>query len=520
MTGRARKGCGNCWNARASKPGARATGCSYPSTCPSSRITRTSTSRGCPSCGAWGSSSSWGPNSSHRVLFHSRLKSRDFHGLESLHPEDPGLPQERHPLLRHHDPVKGPGRVEARHRPGLRALHQERSGPRQNRGRGKQGLHFRRGPRLQTARRLRPRAETRQAAGQNPVHQLRPRIREGLDLHARRRHRPRRARAHRGRPARNGGNGQGRHRLGGKMRRQSHRPGLRCRTRLTAGPRKTQGIRRVLARQLRERGMTLIGIIGGSGLYDPELLENKKTVNAKTPYGKPSDKITTGTIQGVKVAFLPRHGHKHTLNPSNVPYRANIWALKKLGCTRILSPCAVGSLQEDIEPGTLVFPDQFIDRTYKRETTFHDAKKGSPQGVCHVSVAEPFCNDLRFRLVDAAIRLGIPYRRDGTYACIEGPRFSTKAESRLYRGWGAHLIGMTLVPEVVLAREAEMCYASIAMITDYDTFKEQPVTPEEILSPMKANVEKVKKLLLDAITKIPAEREKCGCGNALKGALI
>ena len=261
--------------------------------------------------------------------------------------------------------------------------------------------------------------------------------------------------------------------------------------------------------------MTLIGIIGGSGLYDPELLENKKTVNAKTPYGKPSDKITTGTIQGVKVAFLPRHGAKHTLNPSNIPYRANIGALKKLGCRRILAPCAVGSLQEDVEPGTLVFPDQFIDRTYKRETTFYDKKR-----VCHISVAEPFCGELRERLVKSAIQQDIPYRRDGTYVCIEGPRFSTKAESRLYRGWGAHLIGMTLCPEAVLAREAELCYAPIAMITDYDTFKEQPVTTEEILSTMKANVEKVKKLLLDAITKIPAEREKCGCGNALKGALI
>lgn len=259
----------------------------------------------------------------------------------------------------------------------------------------------------------------------------------------------------------------------------------------------------------------MIGIIGGTGLYDPELLENRKVVSAKTPYGKPSDKITTGTIKGVKVAFLPRHGSKHTFNPSNIPYRANIFALKKLGCERILAPCAVGSLQEDVEPGTLVFPDQFIDRTYKRETTFYDKKQ-----VCHISMAEPFCGELRKTLVDSAIRLGINYRRDGTYACIEGPRFSTKAESRLYRGWGAHLIGMTLVPEVTLAREAEICYASIAMITDYDTFKEQTVSLDEILATMKANVEKVKKLLLDTITKIPGEREKCGCGSALKGALI
>ncbi len=259
----------------------------------------------------------------------------------------------------------------------------------------------------------------------------------------------------------------------------------------------------------------MIGILGGSGLYDPELLENKKAVAVKTPYGKPSDKITTGTINGVKVAFLPRHGSKHTLNPSNVPYRANVWALKKLGCSRILSPCAVGSLQEDVEPGTLVFPDQFIDRTYKRETTFYDKKQ-----VCHIAVADPFCGELRRTLTDSAIRLGIAYRRDGTYVCVEGPRFSTKAESRLYRGWGAHLIGMTLCPEAPLAREAEICYAPIAMITDYDTFKEQSVSFDEVLATMKANVEKVKKLLLDAITKIPAERKKCGCGSALKGALI
>lgn len=260
----------------------------------------------------------------------------------------------------------------------------------------------------------------------------------------------------------------------------------------------------------------IIGIIGGSGIYDPKLLKNTKRKKVSTPFGKPSDAVTIGTIEGKKVAFLPRHGPKHELNPSNVNYRANVWALKKLGCSHIISPCAVGSLQDDIEPGTIVFVDQFIDFTKKRLTTFYD----KPGKVCHISVAEPMCNDLREILIDEAKSQRITMRDSGTYVCIEGPRFSTKAESQFYRGLGGHVIGMTLCPEASLAREAELCYSSIAMVTDYDTFKEgHTVTTEAVLKTMKENVEKVRSLLMSAIPKIP-ETRTCSCKDALKGAFI
>jgi 5'-methylthioadenosine phosphorylase len=257
-----------------------------------------------------------------------------------------------------------------------------------------------------------------------------------------------------------------------------------------------------------------IGIIGGSGIYDPGLLEDAKQVEVKTPYGSPSDRITLGVYAGRKVAILPRHGVKHQFNPSNVPYRANISALKQLGVTHVISPCAVGSLQDGIHPGDFVFVDQFIDRTTMRQQSFYD--KGR---VCHISVADPVCPDMHRILCEAAKKLGFRHHEKGTYVCIEGPRFSTRAESRLYRSWCAHVIGMTMVPECVLAREAELCYAGIATITDYDTFREDAVSIEKILQTMKGNLENVKKLLLEAIPKVPAER-RCGCKDALKGALL
>lgn len=257
-----------------------------------------------------------------------------------------------------------------------------------------------------------------------------------------------------------------------------------------------------------------IGIIGGSGIYDPGLLKDAKQIEVKTPYGMPSDKITLGVYEGRKVAILPRHGSKHQFNPTNVPYRANIWALKELGVTHILSPCAVGSLQESIHPGDFVFVDQFIDRTTMRQQSFYDKSQ-----VCHISVADPVCPELHAMLCGAAKKLGVRHNDKGTYVCIEGPRFSTRAESRLYRSWNAQVIGMTMVPECVLAREAELCYASIATITDYDTFKEEAVSIEAILKTMKGNLENVKRLLLEVIPKIPAERQ-CGCKEALKGALL
>lgn len=258
----------------------------------------------------------------------------------------------------------------------------------------------------------------------------------------------------------------------------------------------------------------MIGIIAGSGIYDQKMIKKTGEKKISTPYGKPSDKIILGKMQGKEVAFLARHGFKHTISPSNVNSRANIFALKKLGCTRILAFAAVGSLQEDIHPGCIVFCDQFIDRTYDRERTFYDKGK-----VCHISVADPFCPELRKALAGSAAEMGIEFKEKGTYLCIEGPRFSTRAESRLYQSWNASVVGMTLCPEVVLAREAELCYANISTVTDYDTFKEKPVSIEEVLKVMKENNEKIKKLLEEVVLKIPSER-KCACKCALDGALI
>jgi 5'-methylthioadenosine phosphorylase len=258
-----------------------------------------------------------------------------------------------------------------------------------------------------------------------------------------------------------------------------------------------------------------IGIIGGTGVYDPQLLEQARQVEIGTPFGSPSDKITLGVYEGKSVAILPRHGADHRFNPSLVNYRANIWALKSLGVARVLAPYAVGSLQEDIRPGDFVFVDQFLDRTQGRKQTFYD----KPGKVCHISVADPACRDLRNILIESARGLDLRFRPGGTYVCIEGPRFSSRAESRFYRDMGGHVVGMTMVPECILAREAEMCYAGIAMVTDYDTFKEQAVSIEEVLARVKENMEKVRALLAEAIRRIPGERP-CSCGSALKDAFI
>ena len=257
-----------------------------------------------------------------------------------------------------------------------------------------------------------------------------------------------------------------------------------------------------------------IGIIGGTGLYDPELLKNVEEVKVDTPYGDPSDSITVGELAGRRVAFLPRHGKKHTIRPTDVNSRANIFALKKLGVTRILAPSAVGSLKEDYKPGDVVFVDQFIDRTTKREQSFYTGEK-----VCHISVAEPMCPELRRTLIATAKNIGIRAHDTGTYVCIEGPRFSTKAESKLFRSWDADIIGMTLVPECVLAREAEVCYASISTVTDYDVWKDHPVCADEVVATMKTSVEKVKRIILEAAAHIPKE-QCCECKNALNGAFL
>ena len=241
-----------------------------------------------------------------------------------------------------------------------------------------------------------------------------------------------------------------------------------------------------------------VGIIGGSGLDDPRLMKDIKEKTVKTPYGSPSSSLTIGKISGVPTVILSRHGRKHSIYPTGVNYRANIHALKKEGCTHILATTAVGSLREKIRPGDLVFVDQFIDHTKHRPLTFHDEK------VIHTPMAEPFCPQLRSLLAASAAELKLRHHKKGTVITIEGPRFSTKAESHMFRGFGADVINMSTVPEVILAREVGICYQTIAMSTDYDCWKEgeEPVTWEMILKIMNKNSDNVKKLLLKTVSKI------------------
>jgi 5'-methylthioadenosine phosphorylase len=257
-----------------------------------------------------------------------------------------------------------------------------------------------------------------------------------------------------------------------------------------------------------------IGIIGGTGLYDPTLLKNIQEIEVNTPFGSASDSFIIGELSGRKVAFLARHGRKHTVRPTDVNSRANMYAFKKLGVTRVLAVSTVGSLKEEYKPGELAFVDQFIDRTTKREQSFYTNDK-----VCHISVADPMCPETRKTLLGVAKKAKIGAHPTGTYVCIEGPRFSTRAESRLFQQWGADVVGMTLVPECVLAREAELCYATTAMITDYDCWKDHAVTTEDILTTMRTNVEKVKRILIEAVEKLPKERN-CDCKEALKNACV
>ncbi len=261
-----------------------------------------------------------------------------------------------------------------------------------------------------------------------------------------------------------------------------------------------------------------IGVIGGSGLYDPGIVENAREVKVYTPFGEPSDAIIVGEVRGRRVAFLPRHGRGHRIPPHRVNYRANIWALKALGVRWVISVSAVGSLREDYRPGDLVVPDQFIDMTKKREYTFFEGPV-----VAHVSMADPFCEHLRRELIEAGRRLGYRIHDRGTYVCIEGPRFSTRAESRIWKDvFKADIIGMTLVPEVNLACEAQLCYATLAMITDYDVWAERPVTAEEVIRIMSENVEKAKRILYEVIPRLPEEPDPslCSCCRALETALL
>ena len=255
-----------------------------------------------------------------------------------------------------------------------------------------------------------------------------------------------------------------------------------------------------------------IGIFGGTGIYDSELLEDPEEVVIDTPFGKPSDSITIGIFKERKIAFLPRHGKKHSLPPHMINYRANIWAFKELGITRIIAPSAVGSLKEDVEPGHFALPSQFLDFTKSRNGSF--SKEGR---VIHISVADPFCPELQSSIIDVAEKQNIHMHKDCTYVCIEGPRFSTKAESKFYRSTGSDIIGMTLVPECQLAREAQMCYASISTVTDYDVWAEKPVTAKEVLDTLSKNVKRTKSMLMDLIETIPKTRN-CSCAKALEEA--
>ena len=261
--------------------------------------------------------------------------------------------------------------------------------------------------------------------------------------------------------------------------------------------------------------MVKIGIIGGSGLDDPKIMKAPKEIEAETRFGKPSSSLVAGKIQNVEVVILARHGKKHTIYPSGVNYRANIHALKEQECTHIIATTACGSLKEEIKPGEFVFIDQFIDRTTKRKNTFYEKNH-----VCHIPMAEPFCSYLRKLLAETAAELGLNYHKKGTMVTIEGPRFSTKAESNLFRQWKADVINMSTVPEVVLAREAGICYASVAMSTDYDCFLEgRHVTIDEVLAVFKQNAEKVKKLIMETIPKIK-DNPDCKCRQDIKSAVI
>jgi 5'-methylthioadenosine phosphorylase len=260
-----------------------------------------------------------------------------------------------------------------------------------------------------------------------------------------------------------------------------------------------------------------IAVIGGTGVYDVEALQDVKEVRVSTPFGDPSDAIIIGTLNGVRVAFLPRHGRGHRVMPTEVNSRANIYALKTLGVERIISVSACGSLREDIAPRHVVIPDQIFDHTRARGPyTFFG--RGI---VAHIGFAEPFCPHLSSLLAQAVEKAGGTVHRGGTFITIEGPRFSTKGESRIYRQWGCDIIGMTAVPEAQLAREAEMCYATMAHVTDYDVWHEaeETVTVAMIIDNLRANTALVKKAIANLLPTIPAARP-CECGSALSAAIV
>ena len=270
---------------------------------------------------------------------------------------------------------------------------------------------------------------------------------------------------------------------------------------------------------MREQGAK-VAVIGGSGLYEMDGLTDVDFVNVDTPFGKPSDSIVLGTLEGVRVAFLPRHGRGHRFNPSHIPARANIYALKTLGVERIISVSAVGSLKEEFAPLDLVVPNQLIDRTRLRDNTFFD------EGiVVHVGLADPFCVQASQIIYQSAQQQGITVHPDGTMVVMEGPAFSTRAESFMYRSWGADIIGMTALPEAKLAREAEICYATLAWITDYDCWHQgtEPVTVEMVVANLTKNVATSKELLrriVPSLGQALGRNRDCPCASSLKDAII
>lgn len=261
-----------------------------------------------------------------------------------------------------------------------------------------------------------------------------------------------------------------------------------------------------------------VGVLGGSGLY--RLLEEVEMVEVDTPYGRPSDPVAVGRVEGVGVAFLPRHGSRHSLPPAAINYRANLWALKQLGVSRVIAPCAVGSLQAHVRPGDFVVCDQFVDRTWGRaDTYFADGPV-----VAHVSAAQPYCPELRGLVTGLARERGIPVHGRGTVVVIQGPRFSTRAESRWYSAQGWEVVNMTQYPEAVLARELELCYVNVSLVTDYDAGLEDdpsvaPVSVADVERVFASNNERVRGLILGLVPRIPAERG-CGCGTAMDGAVL
>jgi 5'-methylthioadenosine phosphorylase len=262
--------------------------------------------------------------------------------------------------------------------------------------------------------------------------------------------------------------------------------------------------------------MKTVGVIGGSGLYEMEGLTDIRSIKVETPWGSPSDELMEGKLGDIKMVFLPRHGRGHIIMPTEVNYRANIYAMKKLGVSWIISVSAVGSMREEIAPGHVVIPSQFFDQTKGRISTFF-----GDGIVAHVSMADPVCPRLSQVLYTAAKNLGATVHRGGVYICIEGPQFSSRAESNIYRKWGVDVIGMTNMPEAKLAREAEICYATLALSTDYDCWHEahEDVTVEDIIETLNKNVELARRVISEVVSMIPG-REGCPCSDALRNAII